>query len=171
MSVPSGIACTCSVNMNFIASLQRALTASTPQSSDAIQQGSNLANGAAGAAGTCNGAFLQKRTFGGATDQVVLRGGSITDDLGDTISFAALRLLVVQNTGTAAITVGGGSNPIPLTNGTTDAINIPAGGMFVWFDGTTDATGMALTAGTGCNLNIGGTLGQTWTVLAVGTLV
>ena len=171
MSVPSGIACNCSINMNFVASLQRALTASTPQSSDAIQSAANLSNGAAGAAGTCNGSYIATRTFGGSTDQIVLRGGSLTDDLGNTISFSALRLLVIQNTGTAAITLGGGSNPIPLTNGTTDAINLPAGGIFVWFDGTTDAAGMAITAGTACNLNITGTTVQTWTVLAVGTLV
>ena len=171
MSVPSGIGCTCGVNVNFIASLSRALSASTPQSSDVIQVAANLANGAAGGAATCNGAYMAKRTFGGATDQIVLRGGSLTDDLGNTISFSALRLLVVQNTGIAVITIGGGSNPIPLTNGTTDAITIPAGGIFAWFDGITDAAGMTITAGTACNLNVGGTIGQPWTVLAVGTLV
>lgn len=98
-----------------------------------------------------------------------LAGTGITSNVagGATVTFADLQMLIVENTGTSGnILVGGGTNAVGITNGTTDSDVIPPGGFLFRHFGT---AGLAVTPTTGDILQIKSSAGSvTYRVLIVG---
>jgi hypothetical protein len=122
---------------------------------------------AAGAAALqCNLVYASNRTLGGASEDIDLAGG-LTDVFGATLTFAEVKLIGVVNTGTATITIGAASSNAwaGLLNAT-GTVTIPAGGMAMF--AASDATGFAVTAGTGDLLKVAGTSGQTYDLIIWG---
>lgn len=113
----------------------------------------------------------QRQVAASATDSIDL-AGSLTDPFGAALSFARIKLLVVtaaaNNTNNVVITRPA-SNGVPLFSAAGDAIPVRPGGVFVW--ACSDATGVAVTAGTGDLLdfvNSGAGSSVTYDVVIVG---
>jgi len=102
--------------------------------------------------------------------------GALTDPYGDAAVFTAVRLILIANTSdkleptsAAGIKIGAGSNPLALFSDATDALPLPAGGIFHWSSPL--ATGLAVTAGTGDILkitNLSGSELARYTLLVLG---
>jgi hypothetical protein len=161
--------CTCSGSLSFTASLIKALTASNPADAEALSASISIANGTG--ANKANRSYIATRSLGSSSNETLILNGDATfkDAFGDAINFTKLNLLAIYNAGTAILSVGGGSNPISLTDGSTDAIQVRPGGWLVMYIGTTDTTGILVNSTTHCNLKIAaGSGGATYTVLLVG---
>lgn len=91
----------------------------------------------------------QRTVAASATDSVDL-AGSLSDAFGGSLTFARIKLLVVLaatgNTNNVVVTRPA-SNGVPLFSAAGDAVPVRPGGLFVW--ACSDATGVAVTAGTG----------------------
>lgn len=118
----------------------------------------------AGAA-AANQLYHASKTFGGSADSLDMAGG-VADGYGGTITFARIKTLYIKNTGNANVTVGGGSNALATFLGATSTLVIRPGG-FLLVDAP-DATGYAVTAGTGDILTVAGTNGQTYEIAVLG---
>ena len=165
------MATTCSLtgSLAFVASIVKALTASNPVDSESLNASINMATGTG--ANKVNRSYQALRSLGSNSNETLILSGdaSFKDAFGDAINFTKLKLLVIYNGGTAALSVGGGANPIALTDGSTDAVVIRPGGYLVLYVGATDTTGIAVAASTACNLKIAaGSGGATYTILIVG---
>lgn len=90
--------------------------------------------------------------------------GSLTDPIKETVTFASLLAVIIENTGDLPITIGGANNA-PLLTGSTDQINLAAGKSLVL---TGDIT---VTAGTGDLITINSLIAA-WSAgtYAVGTI-
>lgn len=118
-------------------------------------------------AGQVSGLYQSSQTFSGTTASLNFgSGGGLTDSYGTAVSWTKLKAVYVNNTGTSAITIGGGTNPITTMLNSTGTLTLPAGAWTVI--ATPDAAGWAITASTACNLNFTGTSGQTFQVVAAG---
>lgn len=94
--------------------------------------------------------------FSAASTQTYDLAGGVTNALGATLTFTAIKAIVIKNDGAGAITFGGGSNPVgAFFANSADQNVIPAGGFLVLVDPT--AAGQAVTAGTGDVLTLAGT--------------
>ncbi|MGC4252434.1 MAG: hypothetical protein QM605_13490 [Sphingobium sp.] len=114
----------------------------------------SFANGVG--AGQANNIFADEFSISGAGTQTYDLAGGIANALGQVLTFTAIKALVLVNTGTAALTYGGGSNPfLGWLGDASDEIVIPAGGMLTLTDPT--AEGQAVTPSTGDIITIGGT--------------
>lgn len=92
----------------------------------------------------------------GAGTQTYDLAGALANGLGQTLTFTAIKAIVIKNTGTAPLNYGGGSTPfLGFLGDATDKIVIPAGGLVVLADPT--AAGQVVTAGTGDLVTLGGT--------------
>lgn len=99
--------------------------------------------------------FADSFSIVGAGTQTYDLAGSLTNGIG-TVVFTAIKAIVIKNTGTAAITYGGGSTPfLGFLGDATDEIVVPAGGCVVLVDPT--AAGQAVTAATGDLITLTGT--------------
>lgn len=117
-------------------------------------------------ANQANNVFVDKFTISGAGTQTYDLAGGVTSALGTTLTFTAIKALVLKNTGTATLTYGGGSSPfLGWLGDASDEINIPAGGAFVLIDPT--AAGQTVTASTGDLITIGATDGA-GTIIIIG---
>lgn len=106
----------------------------------------------------------------GTTD--VDLAGSLTGAFGNTLTFARIKAIYVSalaaNTNNVNVTRPA-SNGVPLFLAAGDGIPVKPGGAFLWV--APDATGVAVTAGTGDLLtftNSAGTTGVTYSVVVVG---
>jgi hypothetical protein len=159
-----------SIGINLVATLVKALTLSTPSDQQQVQTSWSLQNGTG--AGKANMSYGATRTLAASTNETLILNGDATfkNSFGDAISFTKIKAIIIRNNGIGALTVGGGTNPVPLTNGTTDAINVPANTMLVLACNAT-GLGWTVTASTACNLKIaadGTTGGVTYDVLVIG---
>lgn len=88
--------------------------------------------------------------------------GVLVDALGATLTLARIKLLLVSaaSANTNLVVIGGGSNPITtIFGGTTPTHSVGPGGMFLAM--RPDATGFAVTAGTGDILRLTNSAGGT----------
>lgn len=100
--------------------------------------------------------FADDFSISGAGTQTYDLAGGVANALGQAASFAAVKALIIVNTGTAPLTYGGGSNPfLGWLGDASDEIAIPVGGLIVLTDPT--AAGQAVTPGTGDIITISGT--------------
>ena len=114
-----------------------------------------------------------KSLAGSGTDTYDMQA-ALTNVFGDTFLPISMKVLIlVNNSGTGAIlTVGGAANQVPfMATPATDKLIVPDGGFFAWAV-SLDASGIAVTAGTGDILTIIETAAQTATydLLVAGVL-
>lgn len=110
--------------------------------------------------------FQAVRTFSGSTDVLDLNTG-LTDSYGTAVALVRIKAIAIINNGTAAITIGAGTDPITTLLNSTGTLTLPVG---AWFAAATpDATGWVVTASTACNLQVSGTSGQTYEVVVLGS--
>lgn len=112
----------------------------------------------------------QRTVTASATDSVDL-AGSLTDAFGAALTFTRIKVLVVQAaaTNTNNVNVTRPANGAPLFLASGDGIAVRPGGLFVW--ACSDATGVAVTAGTGDLLdfvNSGAGSSVTYDVVIIG---
>lgn len=103
--------------------------------------------------------------FTGQATQTYDLAGGVVNALGQTLTFAAIKAIIVKNTGTSEITYGGGASPfLGFIGAAAHTLKIPAGGMLVLVDPT--AAGQAVVAGTGDVLTLTGTAisGSVWVI-------
>jgi len=90
---------------------------------------------------TSDGLWSVSTTMDGASDSYDLVG-TLTDPLGNAVTFESIEGLFIKNASDLPIVVGGANN-IPLLNGSTDKLNLAAGAVFFTF------CDIPVTAGTG----------------------
>lgn len=112
------------------------------------------------------------RTLSASATEDLDLAGSLTGTLGGTLTFARIKLVMVTalaaNTNNVNVTRPA-SNGVPLFLAAGDGVAVRPGGVFLW--AATDATGVAVTAGTGDLLtftNSAGSTGVTYSVMIVG---
>ena len=90
--------------------------------------------------------------------------GSLTDPLGNAVTFAkVMAVFVINNSTTDSLTVGGANN-IPML-GSGDVMNVALGAYMQYID----ETGITVTAGTGDLITITGTNGETFDLVIIGS--
>jgi hypothetical protein len=125
-------------------------------------------------AGQVDRVFTDIRTLGASGTEDLDLAGSLTDVFGATITFARIKAIFVTaaaaNTNNVQVTRPA-SNGAPWLMAAGDGIALRPGAAFAWASGAADATGVAVTAGTGDLVtftNSAGTTSVTYTVVIVG---
>ncbi|HEX6579215.1 MAG TPA: hypothetical protein VF082_12695 [Jiangellaceae bacterium] len=99
--------------------------------------------------------WSDRRTVNASSNEDLDLAGSLTGPLGTTLTFARVKALLVTaasaNTNNVRVTRPA-SNGVPLFLAASDGIDVRPGGMFMWV--APDATGVAVTAGTGDLINV-----------------
>lgn len=105
--------------------------------------------------------YAARRTATGAADPIDLLG-ALTSEIRDsgTAAFVDVLLIAIRNLATTSgykLTVGAGSNPFfsGLFKATGDAIEIPAGGFWIWYVGTVDSVSPVTATGDILNVDPG----------------
>jgi len=116
--------------------------------------------------------FADQRTVNASTNDDLDLAGVLTDVFGATLTFARIKgMLISSNVANVQnFSVGGGTNPfINWIAGTTPTVVIRPGGMFLLL--APDATGYAVTAGTGDILRIANGAGSaiTYDIVLIGS--
>ena len=116
--------------------------------------------------------FKDTRTLTASATEDLDLAGSLTDVYGATVSFARIKALIVLaasgNTNNVNVTRPA-SNGVPLFLAAGDGLPVKPGGGFAWF--APDATGIAVTGGTGDLItltNSAGTTSVTYDVVIIG---
>jgi hypothetical protein len=116
--------------------------------------------------------FTDTRTLAASGTEDLDLAGSLVDAFGATLTFARIKAIMVTallgNTNNVNVSRTT-SNGVPLFLAATDGIPVRPGGLFVWV--APDATGIAVTAGTGDLITIansGGTTGVTYDIVIIG---
>lgn len=116
--------------------------------------------------------FHDQRTLAPSTaEDLDLAGGGLTDKFGAALTFARVKAIMIKAAAANGgnIEFGGDANSVPIFGAAADFIRIPPGGVFVWT--APDATGVAVTAGTGDILqvnNANGGASGTYDIIVVG---
>jgi hypothetical protein len=107
--------------------------------------------------------YAAARTLGGASEDLDL-AGVLADVYGGTITAVRAKALYIKNLSTANNIVVGGdaTNPWATLLNATGTITLPPGAWMIV--ATPDATGWAITAGTGDILQVAGTSGQSYEI-------
>jgi hypothetical protein len=118
--------------------------------------------------------FTDTRTLAASATEDLDLAGSLTGALGATLTFARIKAIFVS---AAAANTNNVNVTRPASTGTPwllaagDGIALRPGAAFTWVSGTADATGVAVTAGTGDLVtftNSAGTTSVTYTVVVLG---
>lgn len=106
--------------------------------------------------------FHDTRTLGASGTEDLDLAGSLVGALGNTLTFARIKALVISaasgNTNSVQVTRPA-SNGVPLFLAAGDGLSVRPGGVFAWI--APDATGVAVTAGTGDLITITNSAGST----------
>lgn len=120
----------------------------------------SLANGSG--ASQADLMWHDQRTLAASTaEDLDIDGGGLTDAFGAAVAFDLIKALYIYAaTGnTNNVQVGGDANSVPIFGATADFISIPPGGFFAIT--APDATGIAVTAGTGDIIQVENSAGGT----------
>jgi hypothetical protein len=166
------MALTSSFKLSAQATLTSVLDLGTASAPASLTSSVALATGTG--AGQADKVFADTRTLSASATEDLDLAGVLTDALGTAITFARIKAVIVtadaDNTNSVQITRPA-SNGVPLFMAAGDGIALRPGASFAWFAGDADATGVAVTAGTGDLLtltNSAGSTGVTYSVLIVG---
>jgi hypothetical protein len=125
-------------------------------------------------AGQVDMVFTDTRTLSASATEDLDLAGSLTGALGTTLTFARIKAIYVKaaagNTNNVQVTRPA-SNGVPWLLAAGDGIALRPGAFVLWGSGSTDASGVAVTAGTGDLVtftNSGGTTGVDYTVVILG---
>lgn len=116
--------------------------------------------------------WSDRRTLAASATEDLDLAGTLAGPLGGTLTFARVKALLVTaasgNTNNVRVTRPA-ANGLPLFLAASDGLDVRPGGAFLWV--APDATGVAVTAGTGDLLtvtNSAGTTGVTYDVVVLG---
>jgi len=136
-----------------IATLTSPLDLSTP--TDALDYTFRQSLTSGTGAGAADMMWHDQRTLSASASENIDLAGSLTGAFGTTLTFARVKGLVVAaatgNTNNVQV-ARGSSNGFTLFLAASDGLVVRPGGIFAWF--AVDATGVAVTAGTGDILTI-----------------
>lgn len=125
-------------------------------------------------AGQVDVAFTDTRTLAASATENLDLAGTLTDAFGATVTFARIKAIYISaaagNTNDVQVTRPA-SNGVPFLMAAGDGIALRKGAGFAWWSGPADATGVAVTAGTGDLItvtNSAGTTSVTYTVIILG---
>lgn len=125
-------------------------------------------------AGQVDRVFTDTRTLAASGNESLDLAGTLTDALGATITMARVKAIFVSaaaaNTNDVQVTRPA-SNGVPFLMAAGDGIALRPGAFMIWGSGSADATGVAVTAGTGDLItftNSAGTTSVTYTVVILG---
>jgi hypothetical protein len=125
-------------------------------------------------AGQVDRVFTDTRTLSASATEDLDLAGSLTDAFGATITFARIKAIFVQaasaNTNNVQVTRPA-SNGVPWLMAAGDGIALRPGAGQAWWSGAADATGVAVTGGTGDLItftNSAGTTTVSYTVVVLG---
>ena len=145
-------------------------TATFPFSASASTAFSTSGTGA----GQVDRVFTDTRTLAASATEDLDLAGSLTDAYGATITMARIKAIYVSaaaaNTNNVQVTRSA-SNGVPWLLAAGDGIALRPGAYILWGSGVADATGVAVTAGTGDLItftNSAGTTSVTYTVIILG---
>lgn len=136
------------LDLKLNAAMQTVLDLVTASAPLTYSTARDLADG--GGANQANKLFSDQRTIGdGASEDLDLNGGVLTDSFGATLVFAGVKCLIVISlpTNTTNLTLFGDANSVPILNTAATTTTLTPGGIFVYFNPS--ATGAVVTAGTG----------------------
>lgn len=154
----------------LVAKLTKALDLTTPTSDVNIRKAFDLVTGAG--VGQADLIWTDTRTVASAATDTIDVAGALTSGLGDAISFARLKsvLLIHNPANTTQLSLTRpAANGVPLFAAASDALPIPAGGFNWWY--TPSAAGIAVTAGTGDLIDIVNSAGAsaTYDIVLIGS--
>lgn len=145
-------------------------TASFPFSASASTAFATSGTGA----GQVDLVFTDTRTLSASGTEDLDLAGSLTGAFGSTLTFARIKAVYVSaaaaNTNNVQVTRPA-SNGVPWLMAAGDGIALRPGAFVLWGSGSADATGVAVTAGTGDLItftNSAGTTSVTYTVVILG---
>lgn len=116
-------------------------------------------------ANAANQIYQANRALTAGADSVDL-AGALTDGYGSTVALVRVKAIYIKNTGTTDLTFGAGSNPFITMLNSTGTITLKPGAFVLL--ATPDATGYAVTAGTGDLINVTGTGTSTYSIAVLG---
>lgn len=155
---------------SLVATLTNPLDLSTPDDSLDYVKRITLANGTGANQG--NMMWHDQRTLAASATEDLDLAGSLTNAFGATQTFARIKAIIVYaatgNTNNVNVTRPA-ANGVPLFLAAGDGIPVRPGGLFMWI--SPDATGVAVTAGTGDLLtftNSAGSTSVTYDVILIG---
>lgn len=164
------MALTTKLSVSVIAALTNTLDLATSTTPLDLTKTYRLADGTG--ANQANRVFHDQRTLAASATEDLDLAGVLTDAYGATITMARVKALVVSaaaaNTNNVNVTRPA-SNGVPLFLAAGDGIPVRPGGTFAWI--APDATGIAVTAGTGDLLtftNSAGSTSVTYDVVIIG---
>jgi hypothetical protein len=155
---------------SLVATLTDALDLSTASDPLSYATTYNLTSGTG--ASQADMLWHDRRTLSASATEDLDLAGVLVNGLGDTQTFARIKMVVVGaasgNTNNVNVTRPA-SNGVPLFLAASDGIPVRPGGMFLWV--ATDATAVAVTAGTGDLLtftNSAGSTSVTYDIILIG---
>ena len=111
----------------------------------------------------CDSLFSVTGTIsGGAVSYDLV--GSLTDPLGDAVTFAKVMAVFFRNNGDNAMTVGGANN-VPIFANTSDLLNVAADAYNLYID----PTGVAVTGTNDDIITVTGTNDDTYDLIVIGS--
>lgn len=113
-----------------------------------------------------NQVYSASRALSGGADSLDLTGTALKDAYGTSVALARVKAIYLKNTSTHSMTFGADANAWATLLNSTGTITLPAGAFIMVC--TPDATGWAVTAGTGDILAVTGTGTDTYDVAIVG---
>lgn len=147
------MALTTKIVTQVIGTLTSPLDLSTP--TDALDYTTRIALTSGTGANQADMMWHDQRTINASSNENIDLAGSLTGAFGTTLTFARIKGLVVAaasgNSNNVQV-ARGSSNGFTLFLAASDGLVVRPGGIFCWF--APDATGVAVTAGTGDILNI-----------------
>lgn len=152
------MALTTSLTLSLTATLTAAADIGTPEHRIPVTFSDDLATGTG--ADQADQVWADTRTLGATTSEDLDLSGTLTNGLGQTVTFARIKGIYIRNKSTTAgavLAVGGHATSafVNWVANATDIINIRNGGvLFLW---APDATAYAVTASTGDILKINNT--------------
>jgi hypothetical protein len=128
-------------------------------------------------AGMADKVFHDQRTLTASSNEDLDLAGVLLDPLGGTLTFARIKGLIVAasaNNANNVVVGAAASNAWATLLGATHTLTLRPGAMFAAFAGQADATGWAVTAGTGDLLrvtNSAGVTSVTYDIIIIGSSV
>ncbi len=164
------MALTSKISVSLVAALTGTADLTTPSAPLTLTDTIRLASGTGN--GQADQIFSDQRTIAASGNEDLDLAGALTDAFGATLTIARTKCLYVAaaSTNTNNVVVSRpASNGVPIFSAASDAISVRPGGMFLW--ACSDATGVAVTAGTGDLINIANSAGSssvTYDVVIIG---
>ncbi|QTU45639.1 hypothetical protein F3K20_12870 [Streptomyces scabiei] len=158
------------MRLNLTSTLSSALDLVTSRAPLAYESIIDLASGVG--ANQADKIFADTRTLAASATEDLDLAGVLSDPLGAALTFARIKAVLVKaasgNTNSVQVTRPA-SNGVPLFLAAGDGLSVRPGGLFLWV--APDATGVAVTAGTGDLLtltNSAGSTSVTYDVIIIG---